>query len=109
MTTLTDPNLDETFYPIGEAVDPTVKALNRIATALEQLVLAKLDVTSHTTPAPGLSALPPVHPAQNLSDVCPIHNVPWKLVPAGISKKTGNEYSAFKACSTAGCDQRPPR
>lgn len=44
---------------------------------------------------------------QPVSTLCPVHRVPWKVVPAGISKKTGKEYSAFKACPERGCDQRP--
>jgi hypothetical protein len=38
---------------------------------------------------------------------CPVHLVPWRTVPAGISKKTGRPYSAFLACQEPGCDQRP--
>jgi hypothetical protein len=39
---------------------------------------------------------------------CPVHRVPWKTVPAGISKKTGRPYAAFLACPEPGCDERPP-
>ncbi len=106
--TLTDPypqdisELEDTALGFAEP-DPTIKALNRIATALERLV---------PTPAqngPGLAALPPVRPPAQNGGVCPNHNTPWKTVPAGISKRTGNAYQAFQACSTDGCDQRPPR
>lgn len=38
---------------------------------------------------------------------CPVHRVPWKVVPAGVSKKTGKPYAAFTACPERGCDQRP--
>jgi hypothetical protein len=38
---------------------------------------------------------------------CPIHRVPWRTVPAGISKKTGRPYAAFVACPEPGCDERP--
>ena len=41
------------------------------------------------------------------SEVCPLHNVPWKTVPAGVSKKTGKAYEEFRACPTAGCNERP--
>lgn len=93
--------------------DPTVKALNRIATALEQIALNQID----RAPQPvqngpqRLAALPPVQVAAPAPQggVCPIHNVPWKVVPAGVSKKTGKPYDAFQACSVSGCDQRPPR
>lgn len=40
-------------------------------------------------------------------DYCPVHKVPWKVVPAGVSKKTGKPYQAFRACSERGCTQRP--
>lgn len=91
--------------------DPTVKALNRIATALEQLVLNQLDRQPvQNAPGAALTPLPPVRPAAApQGGVCPIHGTPWKTVPAGVSQKTGKEYSAFQACSTRGCDQRPPR
>ena len=39
---------------------------------------------------------------------CPVHRVPWRTVPAGVSKKTGRSYAAFVACSEPGCDERPP-
>ena len=39
--------------------------------------------------------------------LCPIHKTPWRMVPAGVSKKTGKPYAAFLACSERGCDQRP--
>lgn len=92
-----------------EAVNPQVVALNRIAVALEQLVLATLDKPQNA-PQATLAALPPVRPAQAQNGgVCPIHGTPWRTVPAGVSKKTGNAYEAFQACSTTGCDQRPPR
>lgn len=39
---------------------------------------------------------------------CPIHHGS-KVVPAGVSKKTGKPYQAFVVCSEPGCDQKPPR
>ena len=91
--------------------DPTVKALNRIATAIEQLVLNGMDHPQNAPGRPQLAALPPVAVQAQMAQagVCPIHATPWKVVPAGVSKKTGNAYEAFRACSTQGCDQRPPR
>lgn len=38
---------------------------------------------------------------------CPDHDVPWKVVPAGVSKKTGKAYNAFHACPERGCNQKP--
>lgn len=40
-------------------------------------------------------------------DLCPIHNQPFKLVPAGTSKNTGKPYSAFMACPERGCREKP--
>ena len=39
---------------------------------------------------------------------CPVHRVPWRQVPAGISKRTGRSYAAFVACPESACDERPP-
>lgn len=34
---------------------------------------------------------------------CAIHNVEFKLIPAGVSKKSGKPYSEFYACPEKGC------
>jgi len=84
----------------------TAVAFERIADALEQLVLKDIPADPYPTklaPVDEIEELPPVRQV----DVCPIHKTPWKTVPAGVSKKSGKPYSAFRACSTAGCDQRP--
>jgi hypothetical protein len=39
--------------------------------------------------------------------LCPVHHVPWRTVPAGVSKRTGKAYDAFQACPERDCDQRP--
>lgn len=39
--------------------------------------------------------------------LCPLHG-DAKIVPAGISKRTGRNYSAFYACPVSGCDQKGP-
>lgn len=36
---------------------------------------------------------------------CPIHQR-GKIVPAGVSKRTGKPYNAFWACSEAGCNEK---
>jgi hypothetical protein len=41
------------------------------------------------------------------SSVCPRHHVPWRFVPAGISKRSGRAYSEFWTCPEPGCDERP--
>ena len=111
----------------------TAAALERIATALEQMALdrgalvvehvmgnltgepplptppADLPPTTPTAPLSQTVALPPVQPFQftGPSASCPVHRVPWKTVPAGTSKKTGKPYGAFLVCSVQGCEERP--
>ena len=120
MTALADPyppSLEEVDAPINPSREAQknreIATLNRIAQALEQIALAILDNGSQpvqNAPGAALAALPPVQTAApQAGGVCPIHATPWKVVPAGISKKTGNAYEAFRACSVQGCDQRPPR
>jgi hypothetical protein len=105
--------LDEIDFAPPESVpqqSAEVKALNRIAVALEQLVLTIMDKPAQPAPQPALTQLPPVRPPQTVNTgYCPIHQVPWRIVPAGVSKKTAQPYDAFQACSVRGCDQRPPR
>jgi hypothetical protein len=100
-------DMEETLYEVGEA-DPTgalAKAIEHLAVAIEGYQRGVASVQR-----PALAALPPVQPGvAPVAGGCPIHNQPWKLVPGGISKKTGNPYSAFSACPVQGCDQRPPR
>ena len=38
---------------------------------------------------------------------CPVHHGS-KVVPAGVSRKTGKPYSEFVACSEPGCNEKPP-
>jgi hypothetical protein len=38
---------------------------------------------------------------------CPKCGSPLKVVPAGISKKTGRPYNSFTACSNRDCDYKP--
>ena len=40
-------------------------------------------------------------------DNCPVHNEIWKIIPAGISKKTGKSYNAFTVCPIRDCTERP--
>lgn len=61
-------------------------------------------------PPAGLEDPPwPTSPAEPSAagGVCPVHHVPWKTVPAGVSKKTGAAYNAFQACPQQGCNERP--
>lgn len=91
------------------------KAIDRLAAVAEQAVLALVVDRAPADPFPArlaeLDELPPVRAPQHapLAGECPIHRVAWKIVPAGISKRTGKPYESFAACPTQGCDQRPPR
>lgn len=38
---------------------------------------------------------------------CPLHDQPFKLIPAGTSKKTGKPYGAFFTCQVMGCREKP--
>lgn len=40
--------------------------------------------------------------------VCPVHGTN-KVVPAGVSQRTGKPYEAFMACGERGCNEKPPR
>lgn len=103
-------------------------ALERIAMALEQSVLESItkpglrampedyDLLDELPAAPPrpvpVPAAPPVQPAPipaAPAGLCPVHNTAWRLVPAGTSSRTGKPYDAFWACSTKGCNQKPPR
>ena len=42
-----------------------------------------------------------------MQNKCPTHDIEWKTIPAGISKKTGKPYNAFRVCSVDGCKERP--
>lgn len=45
-----------------------------------------------------------------MSDIqCDIHNLPWKTVPPGVSRKTGKPYPAFQVCQVKDCKERPPQ
>lgn len=98
-------DMPETLYDLGtpEVQDPLVRAITRLAQAVEQMALARLDAPKAQPFAP----LP--RPILAPATVCPTHNAPWKIVPAGVSKRTGQTYESFAACPIQGCDQRPPR
>jgi hypothetical protein len=117
------------------------KAIDRLAAAVEQGVLAYLDkpklnddnpddfaemlppnelAPAPTAPPPEFAPIPSrtnVPQGEVVSSIpqqpqglCPVHHGPWsKLVPAGVSKKTGNTYPAFWACPETGCNEKPRR
>lgn len=42
-------------------------------------------------------------------EVCNVHGVQWKTIPAGVSKKTGKPYNSFQTCPVIGCTEKPPK
>jgi len=49
----------------------------------------------------------PVAAPAATNGLCPIHGEPWRVVPPGVSKKTGKPYAEFRACPEPGCSARP--
>ena len=86
----------------------------RLCNALEQLALElataneRGTVPPQLTAAPALLPIPEPDPFPAFQWLCPVHGVS-KVVPAGISKRTGQAYQAFIACSSPGCNEKPPR
>lgn len=77
---------------------------------------ASVNVSSPTAPPSGAEPLedapwpasPEAPPSGGAAaGVCPVHHVPWRTVPAGVSQKTGKPYAAFQACPERGCNERP--
>lgn len=46
--------------------------------------------------------------AHGASAGCPVHHLPWRTVPAGVSKKSGLPYASFMTCVEPTCRERPP-
>ena len=66
-------------------------------------------VAAPAAPAPVRTADQQPHaPFPALGWHCPVHGK-QKIVPAGISKKTGQPYAAFVACGEPGCNQTEAR
>jgi hypothetical protein len=83
----------------------------RIATALEQIAL-ELGEKATVAPEPYRAVGPSQQPAPVFAPiggwVCPDHGT-VRVVPAGVSKRTGQPYQAFMVCDQQGCEQRPPK
>jgi hypothetical protein len=68
--------------------------------------LSDWDWLTEEEPARSLRAV--AAPAATVTPVeCPVHQVPWKVVPAGVSRRTGRPYEAFRACPQTGCEEKP--
>jgi hypothetical protein len=132
MTTEYDPTLDvpeehldgdATLERIADALDTLNRGLGAVVIRLERIALAAekaADRAAMGTPVPMPDQRPVTPVAVNSWDlpaqratigngqVCPTHNVPWKLVPAGVSKTSGKAYNAFWSCQVRDCKLRPP-
>ena len=89
-----------------EQADKVIQALQQIA-----LELADMNARPKAAPAPVYNAPAPVRPAQAFPPIgwtCPSHGG-QKIVPAGVSSKTGKPYDAFVTCPEYGCSERPPK
>jgi hypothetical protein len=108
-----------------EQAQAIIRALDRQATALETIALNIVDLQTgqelgkiaETNPTPTLAPVmqSPV-PEERFAPIprpgsewrCPQHGTS-RVVPAGISARTGQSYNAFLVCGERGCDQKPPR
>ena len=111
---------EEIAEALGE--DMEVKMLERIAVALEQIALEMaanapekaqepFRAVQQPPALPSLSAplsVPQAGPFPPIGWRCPVHGGS-KVVPAGVSAKTGMPYQAFVACPERGCNEKPPR
>jgi len=81
----------------------------RIAVALESIAADLYEMRPKPQP---LAQMPAFHemirPASEAAWLCPVHGTA-KTVPAGVSRKTGQPYSAFIVCGDRSCENRPPR
>lgn len=90
--------------------EKTDALLERIATALEQisLVLIGMEMQRQHPPAPSPAPQQPAQTFKPIGWTCPTHGT-QKVIPAGVSSKTGKPYDAFVACGERGCNEKPPR
>ena len=121
-----------------DIIAPVMERLDKLTIAVEKLVavLKPSDLAQFNAEAPRIAQEPrqaqsgPVGPEPPFSGPspefrqsrdlpaepfapfprwsCPVHHSS-KVVPAGVSKKTGKPYQAFVVCEEQGCEQRPPR
>lgn len=76
-------------------------------TSLADELLGWLKGVYGTIEVPEQAPSVPARPKSVDGMTCPTHGVPFKLIPAGVSKATGRPYSAFYACPERGCRQKP--
>ena len=134
---MTEPDALDIIAPLAERLDKLIVAVEKLVVVLRPSDLAQFHAeapATHTVamqyattlrqpdgptdpepPFPGPSQefrqsrdLPAEPFAAFPRWQCPIHHGS-KVVPAGVSKKSGKPYQAFIVCSEQGCDQKPPR
>ena len=128
---MTEPDALDIIAPLAERLDKLIVAVEKLVVVLRPSDLATFHAEApRTAPEPRQSGSGPIDPeppfpgpsqefrqSRDLPSEpfaafprwqCPIHHGS-KVVPAGVSKKSGKPYQAFVVCSEPGCDQKPPR
>lgn len=85
----------------------TIKAMAHHLTQLAQLLLEHVTEAPQTVQA-APQAVQVVRPASQAPWLCPEHGTA-KVVPAGVSRKTGVPYDSFTVCGEYGCNRKPGR
>jgi len=121
---------DDLAIAMGERLERIAVALERIEAILKPSDLAAFHAEApRTAPEPRHAQSGPIDPEppfpgpsqefRQSRDLpaepfaafprwsCPVHHGS-KVVPAGISRKSGKLYSEFVACSEPGCNEKPP-
>ncbi len=97
------------------------RVAERIAAALEQIALELAESNQaagyqsapfravSVAPVASAGPFPPIGGGRPPAPwVCPVHHTS-KVVPAGVSQKTGRDYDAFTVCAERDCNEKPPR
>lgn len=115
---------DPDFAPISTR--EVIAASRRVASGLSRDLAAKFTIINGASPEGGSASVrselekiwagvrvtADEAPAQKRSGdqgwVCPIHGK-YRVVPAGVSQRTGKPFNAFKACPERGCEHTEDR
>lgn len=115
--TYNDTTDDDTVFDPDMAADMVamLKAINGSLVALNVKVerIAQIAERGALTAAPAAPPKAQVWPTGPISDAppawsCPDHG-PGRLIPAGISQRTGKPYKAFWTCVERDCPNKPAR
>ena len=103
---------------LADALDLVAEGFASAALALREGPTTPQDAPS-ATQAPSFEELPfdeesalqeafvDTPQGRSKSGGCPVHGVPWRIVPGGTAKATGKPYAAFWACDDRDCRERP--